>query len=111
MISEQPNKKKRVKSLGTEGENNDDVGSSQILMRNKFKHECSRLSSKQDFSEQRFVFMKCVQYIITFTTNQLTALFLKRRHIRDKEKQKEELLGAGDFPIVGEYAIKLDRDI
>ena len=63
------------------------------------------------FAEQKNIFMKCVQYIITVTTNHLTELFLKRRHIKEKEKQKEELLGEGDFPLVGEYALKLDRDI
>ena len=44
--------------------------------------------------------MGCVKYIITLTTSQLTELFLKRRHIYDKEKVKiEKLKAEGDFSV------------
>ena len=63
-----------------------DAGVADTELRKKFRQEAKECMHQKVFSEQKRIFMECVQFIGKLVTSQMTELFLKRRHLYEMEK-------------------------
>lgn len=91
-----------------------DAGVADTELRKRFRQEAIACMQQKGFSEQRRIFMECIQFICTLVTSQMTELFLKRRHLYEMEKQSiDEQIARGDYWLdnVTERTRRIDYDI